>query len=242
LPDVKRERLIRAALAEVAAHDYEAVNLDRISEAARVAKGSLYQYFDRQADLYAFAVLDALERAGALFRAHLAKARPGDALEAFGDALSFAVELRTREPVLAQIYWRVGLAGRAPEWLAPAVLAAIRRHNEAFRGLFLAGSAPTPGGAGRQRSRKPAGRRRAASASDAQAIPFILDAVATRFHMRVLGDDHQYGLDRARAPELRAFAQALASGLQHVLTPREPPLARPRARRVSARPKRRPSP
>lgn len=52
LPEEKRQTVLDAALDEFAAHGYAASNMNRIVEAAGIAKGSFYQYFDDKKDLY----------------------------------------------------------------------------------------------------------------------------------------------------------------------------------------------
>ncbi len=53
---------MRAALEEFAARPYGEASLDRVAARARIAKGSLYQYFGGKADLYRYLVLEELGR------------------------------------------------------------------------------------------------------------------------------------------------------------------------------------
>ena len=62
LPAPKQRRLVRAALEEFAARPYGEASLDRVAARARIAKGSLYQYFGGKADLYRYLVLEELGR------------------------------------------------------------------------------------------------------------------------------------------------------------------------------------
>jgi AcrR family transcriptional regulator len=57
----KRERIIEAALKLFANESYQAVTMDRVAEAARVAKGTLYLYFQSKEDLYVGILTDGLE-------------------------------------------------------------------------------------------------------------------------------------------------------------------------------------
>ena len=57
----KRERIIDAALKLFANESYQAVTMDRVAEAARVAKGTLYLYFQSKEDLYVGILTDGLE-------------------------------------------------------------------------------------------------------------------------------------------------------------------------------------
>lgn len=53
LPEARRQAVLRAAEAEFAAHGFSGGSLNVIARNARVAKGSLFQYFADKADLYA---------------------------------------------------------------------------------------------------------------------------------------------------------------------------------------------
>ena len=54
LPPEHQEGILRAALEEFAAHGFNAASLNRIIDAARISKGSMYYYFDGKEDLYAY--------------------------------------------------------------------------------------------------------------------------------------------------------------------------------------------
>jgi AcrR family transcriptional regulator len=56
----QQETILRAALAEFAAHGFADASLNRIIEAAGISKGSLYYYFDSKEDLYAHVARQAL--------------------------------------------------------------------------------------------------------------------------------------------------------------------------------------
>jgi AcrR family transcriptional regulator len=56
LPESKRERIVKACLAEFGAHDYDKAALDRIVEAADISKGGLYEYISSKEELYLFIV------------------------------------------------------------------------------------------------------------------------------------------------------------------------------------------
>ena len=56
LHEEKRQRIIDAALQEFAEHTYHRASLSEIVERARIAKGSMYQYFKNKMDLYVYLV------------------------------------------------------------------------------------------------------------------------------------------------------------------------------------------
>jgi AcrR family transcriptional regulator len=57
----KRERIIEAGLKLFANESYQAVTMDRVAEAAGVAKGTLYLYFQSKEDLYLGILNDGME-------------------------------------------------------------------------------------------------------------------------------------------------------------------------------------
>ncbi len=69
----KRERILAAALKLFAHEPYQAVTMDRVAEAARVAKGTLYLYFPSKDALYLGVLSDGLDTA---YRTYQASADP----------------------------------------------------------------------------------------------------------------------------------------------------------------------
>ncbi len=59
----KRERILAAALKLFAHEPYQAVTMDRVAEAAGVAKGTLYLYFQSKDALYLGVLSDGLDTA-----------------------------------------------------------------------------------------------------------------------------------------------------------------------------------
>lgn len=56
LPEEKRQRIVDSAIDEFISRPYEKTSINRIVAAARIPKGSFYQYFDSKDDLYAYCV------------------------------------------------------------------------------------------------------------------------------------------------------------------------------------------
>ncbi|MDE7218370.1 MAG: TetR/AcrR family transcriptional regulator [Oscillospiraceae bacterium] len=54
LPPPKREKLLRAAVAEFARKPYGEVSINRIIQAAEIPRGSFYQYFSDKTDLFRY--------------------------------------------------------------------------------------------------------------------------------------------------------------------------------------------
>ncbi len=60
-PPSKRERILASGLRLFAYEPYQAVTMDRVADAAGVAKGTLYLYFQSKEDLYLEILSDGLE-------------------------------------------------------------------------------------------------------------------------------------------------------------------------------------
>lgn len=61
LPQIKRQNIANAAIAEFANHSYESASISAIVNRAAIAKGSFYQYFKDKQDLYLYLVDQGLE-------------------------------------------------------------------------------------------------------------------------------------------------------------------------------------
>ncbi|MEM1395612.1 MAG: TetR/AcrR family transcriptional regulator [Cyanobacteria bacterium P01_H01_bin.150] len=61
LPQMKRQNITNAAIAEFVNHSYESASISAIVNRAKIAKGSFYQYFKDKQDLYLYLVDRALE-------------------------------------------------------------------------------------------------------------------------------------------------------------------------------------
>ena len=61
LPQIKRQNIANAAIAEFANHSYESASISAIVNRAVIAKGSFYQYFKDKQDLYLYLVDQGLE-------------------------------------------------------------------------------------------------------------------------------------------------------------------------------------
>ena len=167
LSDGKRMRVRRAAVEEFASHPFADANLDRIARAARVPKGSLYQYFADKDDLYAYAVESGMAEAKALFDETMTRRPPRDAFDLYLRALIFPLTLRRQQPALARLYARSTLA--AP----PGQSTAARHHNAMFQAQFFGWGVQT---------------RTIASDIDREAAGFLLDAVSNRLHTILLDE------------------------------------------------------
>lgn len=62
LPDERRERLVREAIAEFSDRMYAEASLSEIARRASIPKGSFYQYFDDKLDLYRWLLTEEVPR------------------------------------------------------------------------------------------------------------------------------------------------------------------------------------
>src|ERR1700732_1199502 len=67
--NTKRERILAAGLRLFANQTYQAVTMDRVAEAAGVAKGTLYLYFPSKEALYLGILSDGLEAGSKRYQA-----------------------------------------------------------------------------------------------------------------------------------------------------------------------------
>src|ERR1700687_1523937 len=107
----KRERILTAALKLFAHHPDQAVTMDRVAEAAGVAKGTLYLYFPSKDALYLGVLSDGLDTA---YRTYQASADPklpvvermrrsiGVMVEFYDQRRDFLQFYATEEPRLAE--------------------------------------------------------------------------------------------------------------------------------------------
>lgn len=62
LPAAKRERIVKLAIEEFAGQPFAEASLSRIVANAKIAKGSMYQYFDGKLDLYRWLLTEEVPR------------------------------------------------------------------------------------------------------------------------------------------------------------------------------------
>src|ERR1700675_1577729 len=98
----KRERILAAALKLFAHEPYQAVTMDRVAEAAGVAKGTLYLYFPSKDALYLGILSDGLDRA---YRTYQASADPRlPVVERMRRAITVTVEFFNQRRDFLQFY------------------------------------------------------------------------------------------------------------------------------------------
>lgn len=109
LPAEKREKIVKACLAEFGARDFEKAALDRIVEAAGISKGGLYEYISSKEELYLFVVELSYSRLYEYLHLkldHEGRSLPGDLLERFSvvsrAAIDFYIDHRELIGIIAR--------------------------------------------------------------------------------------------------------------------------------------------
>jgi AcrR family transcriptional regulator len=101
LPDERRERLVREAIAEFSARPFAEASLSQIAQRARIPKGSFYQYFTDKLDLYRWLVTEEAPRHK---REFVGKAEPGgDFWAAFETMVERGMAFLVEHPRLARL-------------------------------------------------------------------------------------------------------------------------------------------
>lgn len=94
-----RQRLLRAAAAEFAAHGFAGANVDRIARAARVNKAMIYYHFGSKAALYREILRDMFDAVAIRVAAAAQSASDADAkVRAFVEAIAIEAEARPHFP------------------------------------------------------------------------------------------------------------------------------------------------
>ena len=130
LPEEKRERVFRAAVAEFAERGYGEASMNALVREAGISKGSLFQYFRTKLDLFDTVVDLATRRA----KSRLREARDGTAGRPLEERLAAVVRAGFgfvgAHPHLARIYFRLLHGDRAP--FGAARLQALHRRSMDF--------------------------------------------------------------------------------------------------------------
>ncbi|MGZ3582382.1 MAG: TetR/AcrR family transcriptional regulator [Ktedonobacterales bacterium] len=122
MPSDKRERLLTSAAQEFAAYGFEGASLNRILEAAQIAKSSAYYYFEDKADLFCTVVAYAVERLGL--------APPDDVVT--------SLTAETFWPTMAEAHDQPLLHAQQQPWLFGAARAVEHLTQESLRQPSLA--------------------------------------------------------------------------------------------------------
>ena len=135
LPPEKRDFVLKAALAEFGAHDFDAASLDRIVAVAGISKGGLYEYISSKEDLYLFcmeqtwsSLYQYIKQQALLASAPL----PTDILERFKTVSRIAIEWYLQNPAMLGLIVRIARLPR--DGLAVKARDVFESH---FSGVFF---------------------------------------------------------------------------------------------------------
>jgi AcrR family transcriptional regulator len=134
LPEEKREKIVRACLAEFGSRDYEKAALDRIVDGAGISKGGLYEYIFSKEELYLFIVELSYSRLYDFLHRRLGDsgaAMPADILERFGLVSRAAIDFYVEHPEM------IGIIARTSHIDDAALADKVREIFDAhFAGIF----------------------------------------------------------------------------------------------------------
>jgi AcrR family transcriptional regulator len=105
LPEERRDRLVREAVAEFSERAYAEASLSQIAQRAQIAKGSFYQYFTDKLDLYRWLVTEEAPRHKREFigRVRGPAARSGDFWTEFETLIERGMAFLVERPRLARL-------------------------------------------------------------------------------------------------------------------------------------------
>ena len=99
LDSARRDRVLRAAMAEFGRHGYSGGSLNVIAREADVAKGSLFQYFDDKFDLFAYVAEQTSLTVYTAMVPHLDRGDGRKFLEFFGDLVDEWIDYMDGHPL-----------------------------------------------------------------------------------------------------------------------------------------------
>ena len=133
----KRDTVVKAALAEFGAHDFDVASLDRIVAGAGISKGGLYEYISSKEELYLYCMEQSWSALYQYIRAQAAcagTALPTDILERFMTVSRIAIEWYFENPALLGLIVRIARLPR--DGLASKAQAVFESHfADVFAGL-----------------------------------------------------------------------------------------------------------
>jgi AcrR family transcriptional regulator len=103
LPQLKRQRVIDAAVEEFAERPFRAASLDNIAAASGVSKGSLYQYFEDKAELYRWLLSEYLPERKLAAMESVVMPESMDLFAQLEASFFASLSLFVKEPRLAQL-------------------------------------------------------------------------------------------------------------------------------------------
>ncbi|HLL54948.1 MAG TPA: TetR/AcrR family transcriptional regulator [Myxococcaceae bacterium] len=138
LAEEKRARLVELAIEEFSEHPYDRASLSRIVERAGIAKGSVYQYFENKADLYAWLVTEEVGRRKLAYVEPRPKAADGDVFSRLEGLIHSGLRFHLENPRLARLAAGIYEPSADPE--VRALQGELRSRGRAYLREMLAGA------------------------------------------------------------------------------------------------------
>ena len=113
LPETKRQRFIDAALDEFGNNSYDSASVSRLVKNLKIAKGSVYQYFENKRDIYFYLIDHIREERLALLRSTIENSSSGF-FDTYFDILKTSLEFDYNAPLECLF-----LANISREWNHP---------------------------------------------------------------------------------------------------------------------------
>ena len=105
LPEQKREALIKTAIAEFSAFDYNSASISRIVRDTGIAKGSFYQYFQDKKDLYIY-LLNLVSEAKLKYLQQIPTPTELDLYEYLSWLFDTSIDFDKTHPILSRLSYR----------------------------------------------------------------------------------------------------------------------------------------
>ncbi|MFH0959335.1 MAG: TetR/AcrR family transcriptional regulator [Pseudomonadota bacterium] len=140
LTPIKRQKVLRSAIAEFAEQGYRKASVNNIVRNAEISKGSLFQYFSSKRKLFTYAV----NASSALVKDYLKDVRDETSGENFFHRIEILLlsgfRFIDKHPQMARIYFQLLQSGEAP--FGSEQVMELRKNAERFLGeLILEGMA-----------------------------------------------------------------------------------------------------
>ena len=107
LQEEKREAIIEAAIEEFALKDFRSASLSHIVERLKIAKGSMYQYFDNKRELYVYLVGVVSQKKLEFLNARIKHEQSGF-FDLYKDIIFTAAKFDLMHPVYSTFLYNVG--------------------------------------------------------------------------------------------------------------------------------------
>jgi TetR/AcrR family transcriptional regulator len=202
LNPAKRERIIKSAIDLFARNGYSGTSMDAVAEAAEIAKGALYRYFDGKKDMY-MVVVDSLVKDFDIYAQEFLEIRKNqNVFQTIRDHLVSAYELQklfsTHIQVLCNVLYQENIEFKGE------VLAKFGKLSTQYTRLVL---------------QRGIARGEVREEIDVDTAAFVIESVIDRFHDGILQPylDHGFGLYQAPQEVILHKADMIMDGFHRAI-------------------------